>query len=253
MGRLVPLSRFCLLREDGLHYTEGIVHPDYQERMIDPSAAADKAKAKVKMLWVNPEKKPWRQLTALLAFLESDHGSGFECLNLKQGIRRLGDGRVKQFGIWSGGLKVSSNAGEQYVSGGDDCIESETWLEAKLLSGNDDWFILFKKQMEQLEKMGTVVYGATRGYFSDLKAQGDAHAAEASGLFWQLVEPTFQELIQACDGGKEQLVKLMGTYAVFAGTAFDESCPHGTARQFEAWARHRPGFGMFSQKTQSSS
>ena len=107
--------------------------------------------------------------------------------------------------------------------------------------------------MEQLEKMGTVVYGATRGYFSDLKAQGDAHAAEASGLFWQLVEPTFQELIQACDGGKEQLAKLMGTYAVFAGTAFDESCPHGTARQFEAWARHRPGFGMFSQKTQSSS
>ena len=51
MGRLVPLSRFCLLREDGLHYTEGIVHPDYQERMVDPSAAADKAKAKVKMLW----------------------------------------------------------------------------------------------------------------------------------------------------------------------------------------------------------
>ena len=74
MGRLVPLSRFCLLREDGLHYTEGIVHPDYQERMIDPSAAADKAKAKVKMLWVNPE-KAWRQLTALLAFLESDHAA----------------------------------------------------------------------------------------------------------------------------------------------------------------------------------
>ena len=102
--------------------------------------------------------------------------------------------------------------------------------------------------------MGKVVYGATRGYFSELKVQGDAHAAEASGLFWQLVEPTFQELIQACYGdGKERLAKLMGTYAVFAGTAFDESCPHGTARQFEAWARHRPGFGVFSQKKQSSS
>ena len=193
--------------------------------------------------------------------MESEHDSGFECLNLKQGIQRLGDGHVKQFGIWSGGLKVSSNAGEQYVSGGDDCIESETWLEAQLFSGSDDWFILFKKQMGQLERMGTAVYGATRGYFSDLKVQGDAPAAEASGLFWQLVEPTFQELIQACYGDgkerlaklKERLAKLMGTYAVFAGTAFDESCPHGTARQFEAWARHRPGFGMFSQKTQSSS
>ena len=225
--------------------------------MVDPSAAADKTKNKVKMLWVNPEKRPWRQLTALLSFLEAEHGSGFECLNLKQGIRRLSDGCVEQFGIWSGGLKVSSNAGEQYVSGADDCIESETWLEVRLLSGDDDWFILLKKQMEQLEKMGTVVYGATRGYFSDLKVQGkqgDAHAAEASGLFWQLVEPTFQELIQACDGdGKEQLAHLMGTYAGFADTAFDESCPHGTARQFEAWARHRPGFGMVSRKPQSLS
>ena len=97
--------------------------------------------------------------------MESDHGSGFECLNLKQGIRRLGDGRVKQFGIWSGGLKVSSNAGEQYVSGGDDCIESETWLEAKLLSGNDDWFILFKKQMEQLEKWVPSFMGPHGGIF----------------------------------------------------------------------------------------
>ena len=258
MGRLVPLSRFCLLREDGFHYTEGLVHPDYQERMIDPSVAADTSKAKVRMLWVNPEKRPWRQLTALLAFLKNERDSGFECENLKKGIPRLAKGGVKQFGIWSGGLKVSSNAGEQYVSGSDDCIESETWLDTALvadeLAGDEDWFARFKIRMEQVEKMGSVVYGATRGYFSDLKAQGEAHAAEASGLFWQLIEPTFQELIEACgDGGQERLAQLMGTYAAFVGTAFDESCPHGTARQFEAWARHRPGFGMLSQKTQSSS
>ena len=30
MGRLVPLARFCLLEENGLHYTEGIVHPNYR-------------------------------------------------------------------------------------------------------------------------------------------------------------------------------------------------------------------------------
>ncbi len=258
MGRLVPLSRFCLLREDGLHYVEGIDHPDHLSGVIDPSAAADKAKTEFKMLWVDLEKKPWRQLTALLSFLESEHNSGFECLNLKQGIPRLADSRAGQFGIWSGGLKVSKNSGEYYLKGDDDCIESKVWLDTALvagnLAGNDDWFLRLKIQMGKLEKMGKVVYGATRGYFSALNAQGDAHAAEASGLFWQLVEPTFQELIQACYGdGKERLAKLMGTYAVFAGTTFDESCPHGTARQFEAWARHRPGFGVFSQKKQSSS
>lgn len=56
MGRLVPLSRFCLLREDGLHYVEGIDHPDHLSGVIDPSAAADKAKTEFKMLWVDLEK-----------------------------------------------------------------------------------------------------------------------------------------------------------------------------------------------------
>ena len=258
MGRLVPLSCFCLLKEEGLHYVEGINHPSYKEKMIDPSLAYHSTQAKV--LWVDPKKKPWRQLTALLSFLDNNkkEHSHFRCLFLKIGISRLEQCDLKRIGIWSGGLKVSGGViGKHFFAGDDDCIESETWLEVKAFSNGEPWFSRFNIQMESVEKKAYGVYKATKKYFSDLKVQGkqgDAHAAEASGLFWQLVEPTFQELIQACyDDDKERLAKLMGTYAVFAGTAFDESCPHGTARQFEAWARHRPGFGMFSQKTQSSS
>lgn len=68
MGRLVPLARFCLLEENGLHYTEGIVHPNYLEGVLDPSTAGDFSGTKPKMLWADPEKRPWRSLTSLLAF-----------------------------------------------------------------------------------------------------------------------------------------------------------------------------------------
>ncbi|HHM04188.1 MAG TPA: type I-E CRISPR-associated protein Cse1/CasA, partial [Gammaproteobacteria bacterium] len=69
MGRLVPLSHFCLLRDDGLHYSEGITHGAYKEGGIDPSVAINLSTKTPKVLWVDTEKRPWRQLTAILSFM----------------------------------------------------------------------------------------------------------------------------------------------------------------------------------------
>ncbi len=41
MGRLIPLCRFCLLTENGMHYSEGIAHAGYKEGMQDLSVAID--------------------------------------------------------------------------------------------------------------------------------------------------------------------------------------------------------------------
>jgi len=49
------------------------------------------------------------------------------------------------FGIWSGGLRVSSNAGEQYAGGSDDFVESETLLSSDWLG--DPWFLRLKSEM----------------------------------------------------------------------------------------------------------
>ena len=40
-GRLIPLCRFCLLTDSGLHYSEGIAHPGYKDGTIDPSMAVN--------------------------------------------------------------------------------------------------------------------------------------------------------------------------------------------------------------------
>ena len=87
MGRLVPMARFCLLTDKGLKFTEGINHPDYSVGMVDPSCAIDASKAKPSVLWADPEKRPWRQLPALLSFLGTQRSSGFYCLGLKKGHR----------------------------------------------------------------------------------------------------------------------------------------------------------------------
>jgi hypothetical protein len=41
MGRLIPVSRFCLISDNGLHYSEGIAHPDYKSGVVDTSVAVD--------------------------------------------------------------------------------------------------------------------------------------------------------------------------------------------------------------------
>ena len=245
MGRLVPLARFCLLDEGGLRFTEGIVHPDYLSGMADPSAAMDASKARPKMLWVDPEKRPWRQLPALLSFLDAEkRGSGFFCLGLQKGLDRIRKYRnlcrMESVGIWSGGIRVSSTAGEQFLTGKDDELESEVRLDASLLG--DAWFRMFESLMEETEARAKMLYSAVSKYGKAMKMDdkgAGARAAEAVGLFWQMVEPMLPAMLDGCD--KEQTrAELLGRSYGLAVNLYDEACPHGTGRQVEAWIRHRP-------------
>jgi CRISPR system Cascade subunit CasA len=87
MGRLLPMGRFCLLAENGLHYSEGIQHFGYkEEKVADPSVAINLSGKDAKVLWVDPEKRPWRELTALLSFIET---ATFNCPQLSLPARRV--------------------------------------------------------------------------------------------------------------------------------------------------------------------
>ncbi|WP_294447092.1 type I-E CRISPR-associated protein Cse1/CasA [uncultured Mailhella sp.] len=245
MGRLVPLARFCLLENNGLRFTEGIVHPDHLSGMADPSAAMDASRARPKMLWVDPEKRPWRQLPALLSFLDAEkRGSGFFCLGLQKGLSRLHAFRdacgIDVVGIWSGGIKVSSHAGEQYLTGKDDELESEVRLDTALLG--DIWFREFESLMSDTEKRAKLLYGAVNRYCRDMKMDDKsavAAAAEAAGLFWQMVEPTLPAMLDGC-GNEQTCTLLLGRCYRLVLMLYDEACPHGTGRQVETWIKHRP-------------
>lgn len=247
MGRLLPLSRFCLLAENGLHYSEGIAHPDYKAGGIDPSIAINRKGKDPKVLWVNPGKRPWRELTSLLGFLAEKRGE-FDCLQLRCAIRRACS-HGGMFAIWSGGLRVSSNAGEQYVSGDDDYVESTAWLHAQVLG--DHWYTHFSTEMTTLDALARQLYACVLGYYKAQLVDGKPLAEQATALFWQLCERHAQSLFDLCDTGEENRIarrELRKTFAANLHAAFDRLCPNQTARQLDAWAQNRPNLSKYLQQ-----
>ncbi len=245
MGWLVPLSRFCLLEQDGLHYTEGIAYPTYKDGGVDPSVAVNRSAKTPKTLWVDPEKRPWRQLTALLGFMGQSAKGSFECPQISLGLGRA-RGRVTVIGIWSGGLRVSSNAGEQYASGSDDFVESMVLLETEVLG--ESWYHILSQEMNDLEGIAKRLYGAILNFYQQQKMDGGDYAAMGSNLFWQLAERYFQQLLQSCEPDGESVRKrqeLRRRFASLLLETFDNFCPHETARQLEAWATSRPNLSDY--------
>ncbi len=248
MGRLLPLCRFCLLAEDGLHYSEGIVHPGYKEGVSDPSVAVNYSGKDPKALWTDPDKRPWRELTALLGFLAQQQTQGFNCLQLNAGIHRA-TGVVDSFAIWSGGLRVSSNAGEQYASGSDDFVESTLWLHSATLG--EFWFAQLQQEMTALDDLAKSLYGRVLAYFKTQLMDGAKLAAQATHLFWQLCERDFQSLLDHCEPSETNQValqQLRHRFASYVQQAYDHHCPKDTARQLDAWAKCRPHFQKYLQQ-----
>ncbi len=239
MGRLIPLSRFCLLTEDGLHYSEGLAHSGYKEGMVDPSFAINYSGKDPKALWVDPEKRPWRELTALLGLFEQSKSQGFQCWQINHGLDRARD--LDCFAIWSGGLRVSSNAGEQYTSGGDDFVSSEIWLHSEILGGQ--WFSQLKSEMEGLDTLAKQLYGKIKHYFKEQTLDGSNIAPRGTHLFWQLCERDFQKLVNHCDQSEQsdaERKKLRQRFTQYLHQAYNQFCPKDTARQLDAWVKCRP-------------
>lgn len=247
MGRLIPISRFCLLDGNQFHYSEGIAYPGYKEGGRDPSVAVDSSGKIPKVLWSDPEKRPWRSLPALLSFFAQYDSKGFDCYQLRLNMDRV-ISHVESIGIWSGGLRVRSNAGEQYVSGSDDFVESLVQIRANILG--EGWFVNLRFEIGELENLSKNVYGSVLKYFKNQKMDGSNQAKQSSNLFWQLCERRFQNLVSHC-GDLEQIKKLRCEFAEFALKVYDTSCPKETARQIDAWAQSRPkmhGYIDFSKE-----
>lgn len=243
LGRLVPLNRFVLLETNGLHYSEGISHSGYNDGVADPSVAVDFSASKPKAIWTDPEKRPWRQLTSLLAFLDSSKGSSFECMQLKSVYNRLIV--ADAFSVWSGGVRVSSNAGEQYLTGTDDFVESETQLPSSIFTELTIFFSNLSEQMLNLDSVSKSVYAAINGYYADLMVEGKNFAVKACNQYWQQCESIFQRIVDTCskkntDQYNHEMDKINNQIWQFVKQIYNQYCPNQSARQLEAWAKNFP-------------
>lgn len=253
MGRLVPMARFVLLEDNGVHFVEGIQHDDYLHGgVVDPSVTADFSKAKPKVVWADPSRRPWRSLTAMLGFLGNERT--YVCQQLKWCLPRIENSSVDNFGIWSGGIRLSNKAGEQYLTGDDDVVESEISLQTSWLKDGYErmWLDCVKSAMGKLEKIAQTVYSAVRGYYDDAKLdKAGEHAQYAVQNFWQEAEGFSQKLLFACASeanaqngdnheGDEDVKKVLNSLRICAKNCYVNACPDDTARQLEIFVRHFP-------------
>lgn len=233
MGRLIPLSRFMLLAEDSMHYSEGIAYPGYAEGWRDPSVASNFSGKKNRVLWADPGKLPWRNLESLLAFMGQEQGMdafGLTCA-MQRAIRV-----ENSLGLWVGGVRVSSNAGEQYISGTDDFVESRYTLPVEKISTS--WYTCLKLEMEYLTHLGKVLYASVKSYASEMQAEETAVPAAATARFWERCNQEAQTLLDVCD--TDGMEHLRTQYRFFVEDAYNSVCPRETARQLAAWGKCRP-------------
>lgn len=245
MGRLIPINRFVLLCDLGLHYSEGIVYSSYVDGAVDPSVAVDYSNLKKpKAIWSNPEKRPWRQLTSLLSFIDASGIGSSEIMQLKNVFDRLR--KTKDFIIWSGGVSVSSQSGEYQVKDKDDFVESEVQLSSSIFNDSASFFCKLSDEMKHLDFIGeNKINGAVKGYYTDLKSNGKDFASKACNLYWQLCEKEFQHIVDVClekdtDLYKEEMLKVDARIQQYVEQVYNQYCPNQSARQLEAWAKNFP-------------
>ncbi len=245
IGRLVPFSRIMFIADDQqLHYAEGRIYDHVKDGQWDPSVSViDKDGKDRKSLWVDPAKRPWRNLPALLGFLGTD--SQCETYQLKLPYKRIRKA-FETIGIYTGGIRISSQSGEQFFQKTDDYLESVFYLQSSWL--NEDWYAVLSEEMENLDKKSRFLWGRISGYYTDMKVSKSDRLLivnRAVGKFWELCEKQFTELVQTCyeDAyGKDKNAREMVRkkfYRYFYQT-YDNACPHNTPHQMEVWAKNRP-------------
>ncbi|MEI8102574.1 MAG: type I-E CRISPR-associated protein Cse1/CasA [Chlorobium sp.] len=236
MATLVSISRFVLLQGDGIYYVEGLQYPSHKEGWREPSIAVNAGGPTPKIKWIDPNKRPWRELVSLLSFMSAGSGQGYDCQFIRYGLVRFRS-RYKRIGIWSGGLKVSANAGDQSVKQDDDFVESLIFLDCAILG--ELWYHQLQVEMDTLDKLSKTVWAATNGFFKAQNMTDTSLAGQASTLFWELCERNFQTLVDAC-APPQDTVRVRKIFAQSAIKAYDTFCPKESARQIDAWAKNRP-------------
>jgi len=237
MGTFCAMSRFVLLQDEGIIYAEGIQYPSFKQGWREPFIAYSQ---EGKVLWLDMSKKPWRDLTSLLALSFHSSGSAMYCPQITLALNRVGQAPVHRFGVFSGGMKVRSQAGDQSVKQTDDFLESIVYFDTNLMK--ESWFLSLEQEMKNLEEIASYTKKAVQRYWISMgEGPKDARpkSEKSSEYFWSLCEGEFNNLIVACEASDEVLT-IRKVFVGFGLQSYDLYCPNESAKQMVQWANCRP-------------
>lgn len=237
MGRLVPLSRFCLLSENTeqayknlVYCTEGVLHASYSKgiddsTILDPNmlSVANIKFKKVRAVYSDPSQKPWLTLTSNANSLP---------------IKHISRSAYPSVILWFGGLKISSTAGEQTVSGSDDFVESEIVI-------NKD-FNIINDNLESLKLLIKNLTNTLDNFFKDvgivqkqkLKIKiGNNTTGLAINDFCQLVEKYFKKLIIVNTEDDDAIIKIKKEIGKSAESIYNIYCFKKKSRSIDFYTK----------------
>ncbi|MDO4569291.1 MAG: type I-E CRISPR-associated protein Cse1/CasA [Planctomycetia bacterium] len=256
-GHLFPLNKFFCLDGDALLMTEGISYPTHKAGQWDPGIVLlyGKKPEDTRALWCDTERKPWRQLTALLEFMNQDSHSSMPAF-IVRGLDKMDRSIDRTFGIWTGGVGVNCNSGEQYVSAKKDYVESDFTIPMSWYHGeNNVFFERYKNLMQTLDDYADALYRAVGRYFKILNEQrsGDL-ASQAVQLFWEKMEPQAQAIIDLSleEEDSEMVLAAKKAWWGVVRSCYDQFCSHQTPRQIQAYVQGAPYVGKKSSKAKST-
>lgn len=238
---LMPLSRLFYIYKDGLYMIEGIQYPNFKDGWRELTLCFNDKK----VLNVDTEKKPWRELTSLLSFINTNSNNNLECPQIKLSLEKAKENKNFQvINIWSGGLKVSGDSFGQKIKSNDSYIESEVNINLDWLG--KEWFEKLKKEMQNLDDIATELDKKISDFYKNQKSEnGKEISLKATNYFWQFAEKDFNKLLEICNLDEEyekEQEKIRKKFIAYALDCYNIFCPHNTARQIEAWAKNRPYF-----------
>ncbi len=245
-GELFPIDKFLLFLEKGVVKTDGIAYPSSKEGLVDPALTVFADGQKQKTLLAKTDTRSWRDLPAILAFLESQNRKSPYFVSM--GMSKLIHSHATQATVWTGGMEVSSKSGEQYVSGKNDYVEAEFTMPLNFMDSNR--FRRYKEMMLDVDERAKRVDACVFNYYKKLGQEGKDIAMTAKTAFLERMEPRAQGMIDLAfsDCDEEDIRKEKGKWFGLLCQVFDEFCPHTTPRQMTAWVETSPSFQKQQKK-----
>jgi CRISPR system Cascade subunit CasA len=232
LGRLTPLSRAILLNQDSRRMTlaNGLSYlkmPESRDSMATVIVRGQGNNERHGYLNINLEKNPWRELTAVLtASHRQQIGSAYalaHLLEVEQGC----------FDLWVGGLVADKGK----------LIDAAEWvfaIPAHLLQARP--LATYENGIQAANQGGESLRAAVKEYCAGekagLKLDPGVYTAKAIPIYWSLLDARCLELIELAnaEAGLEPWRKRCRQ--AMTG-AYEQACPHTTARQIEAFVAGR--------------
>ncbi len=241
-GELFPIDKFLLFTEKGVVKTDGIAYPSYEDGLVDPALTVFVDGKGLNVLQARTDIRSWKDLPAILAFLENEKKQKWSSYFVSMGMRKLSESYASQATVWTGGMEVTSNSGEQYLSGKNDYVEAEFTMPLNFLDSNR--FRRYKEMMLDVDDRAKRVCVCVSNYYKKLAQEGEGIAASAKTAFLERMESRAQGIIDLAfsDCDEEEIRKEKGKWFGLLCQVFDEFCPHTTPRQMTAWVETSPSF-----------